>query len=142
MSAPLSDGDYAGLLEFRDAVRRFFHWSEQLAFAHGVTPAQHQLLLAVRGHRAGSPTIGEVASHLLLRHHSVVGLVDRAEEAGLVERRIDPADGRVVRLALTPMGHRRLETLARAHLTEVEGLGSHLLPVWEALTESRAKLRT
>src|SRR2546421_20509 len=87
MSPSLSDEDYTGLLEFRDSVRRFLHWSEQLALASGVTPAQHQLLLAIRGHPSGPPTIGEVAGHLLLRHHSVVGLVDRAEQAGLVERR-------------------------------------------------------
>ncbi|HMC52493.1 MAG TPA: MarR family winged helix-turn-helix transcriptional regulator [Acidimicrobiales bacterium] len=141
MFPSLSDSDYAGLLEFRDALRRFLHWSEQLALASGITPAQHQLLLAIRGHPTGPPTIGEVARHLLLRHHSVVGLVDRAEGVGLVERRADSDDGRVVRLALTPLGVRRLDALAAAHVQEIEGLGSHLRPVWEALSAPRAKLR-
>jgi len=140
MSPSLSAEDYTGLLEFRDSVRRFLHWSEQLALASGVTPAQHQLLLAIRGHPSGPPTIGEVAGHLLLRHHSVVGLVDRAEQAGLVERRVDPGDGRVVRLQLTPTGLRRLEALAAAHLQEIEGPGPHLGPVRDALG-GRAKLR-
>src|SRR4029079_18254690 len=97
MSRPaLSDADYAGLLAFRDQLRRFVHWSEQQAVAAGITPAQYQLLLAVRRHVGGAPTVREIAEPLLLRHHSVVGLIDRAEAAGLVERRADLGDHRVV----------------------------------------------
>src|SRR3954449_994537 len=96
--ADLSGDDYQRLLEFRDGLRRFLRWSEDQAAAAGLTPAQHQLLLAVRGHAgAGDPTIGDVADHLLLRHHSVVGLVNRAEAAGLVTRWADADDQRVVR---------------------------------------------
>ncbi len=91
----LSDEDFAELLRFRDALRRFLRWSEARAKEAGLTPAQHQLLLAIRGHD-GDPTIGDVADHLLLRHHSVVELVDRAERGGLVHRLADPdpIDGR------------------------------------------------
>jgi DNA-binding MarR family transcriptional regulator len=78
----LTDGDFRELLRFRDALRRFQRWSEGEAAAAGLTPAQHQLLLAVRGHD-GDPTIGDVADHLMLRHHSAVELVDRAERAGV-----------------------------------------------------------
>ncbi|MGZ6980094.1 MAG: MarR family transcriptional regulator, partial [Acidimicrobiia bacterium] len=80
MSVHVSDRDYQRLLEFREGLRRFLHWSEEQAVAVGLTPAQHQLLLAVRGHphRRG-PTIGDLADSLMLRHHSAVGLVDRAE---------------------------------------------------------------
>ena len=70
-----------------------------------------------------------------------MGLVDRAEQAGLVERRVDPGDGRVVRLQLTALGLRRLEALAAAHLEEIEGPGPHLRPIRDALRGSRAKLR-
>ena len=86
--------------------------SAEQARAAGLTPAQHQLLLAIRGHPdPAGPTIGEVAQSLLLRHHSTVELVDRAQTAGLVERLADPDDSRVVRLGLTPLGTNRLETL-------------------------------
>jgi len=126
MSRSLSDDDYEGLLAFRDQLRRFLHWSEQQALAHGVTPAHYQLLLAVRGHPAGAPTIGDVAEHLLLRHNSVVGLVDRAVEAGLVERYPDADSQRVVRLRLTQLGARRLRVLAALHLAEVRRLRREL----------------
>jgi hypothetical protein len=50
------------LLTFRTGLRHFQRWSEQQAAVAGLTPAQHQLLVAVRGHRdRRGPTIGEVA---------------------------------------------------------------------------------
>src|SRR4051794_39061681 len=83
--------DYRALLAFRTALRRFNHWSEAQAEAAGLTHAQHQLLLAVKGHHDGrGPTIGEVADYLLLRHHSAVELINRAQAAGFVERTKDP----------------------------------------------------
>jgi DNA-binding MarR family transcriptional regulator len=127
MSRALSDADYEGLLAFRDQLRRFSHWSEQQALGHGVTPAHYQLLLAIRGHPAGAPTISDVAEHLLLRHNSVVGLIDRAVAADLVERYPDPESQRVVRLHLTPLGARKLRTLATLHLDEVNRLRRELL---------------
>ena len=61
--------DYRALLAFRTALRRFNRWSEAQAEAAGLTAAQHQLLLAVKGHDdSRGPTIGDVAEHLLLRH--------------------------------------------------------------------------
>ncbi|MEA3056704.1 MAG: hypothetical protein QOD30_2136 [Actinomycetota bacterium] len=114
----LSDAEFERLLRFRDGLRRFLRWSEGEAKRSGLTPAQHQLLLAVRGH-TGAPSVGEVAEHLLLRHHSVVELVDRAAESGLVRRIADREDHRVVRLALTAAGERKLAALAAAHLDEL-----------------------
>jgi hypothetical protein len=100
-----SDPDYAALLAFRTALRQFNRWSETQARAVGLTHAQHQLLLAVKGHPDDrGPTIGEVASYLLLRHHSAVELINRAQAGGFVERHRDDADARVVRLQLTARG--------------------------------------
>ena len=102
--------------------------------ASGLTPAQHQLLLAIRGHsdRRG-PTVGEVADYLLLRHHSAVGLVDRAVAAGLVKRIREPQDHRVVRLQLTAAANKRLEALSELHLEELERLSLKLPTAWRGL---------
>lgn len=125
----MRDSDYGRLLRFRTDLRRFLRWSEEQAREHDLTPSQHQLLLAVRGHPGpGGPTIGEVADYLALRHHSAVGLVDRAERAGLVERRRDPVDHRVVRLLLAPRGAELVRRLSEAHLEELSRLRSFQLP--------------
>ena len=94
----LDQHDYERLLAFRTGLRRFLSWSGQQAEAAGITPAQHQLLLAIRGHPdPRGPTIGEIAGYLLVRHHSAVELIDRAVAAGLVTRQADNEDGRTVR---------------------------------------------
>jgi DNA-binding MarR family transcriptional regulator len=130
----LDTSDYRKLLRLRDGLRSFLKWSEEQAQATGMTSAQHQLLLAIRGAPgAEPPTIGDVAEHLLLHHNSAVGLVDRAEEAGLVRRSTDPRDHRIVRLSLTPRGRRNLEALSAAHLEELRRLAAHLRPLWEGL---------
>lgn len=128
------DSDYAKLLALRTGLRHFLRWSEQQAASVGLTAAQHQLLLAIRGHSdPRGPTIGEVADYLLLRHHSAVGLVDRADAAGLVWRERDPDDRRVVRLRLTEDGAERLEKLSELTLEELQRLASQTSNVWEGL---------
>ena len=119
-----TDADYQRLLAFRVRLRRFDQWSRGAAEERGLTHAQHQLLLAVRGHAgARGPTIGEVADYLLVRHHTVSELVDRAGALGLVERERDGEDHRVIRLRLTEQGHRVLTELTAAHLEELRQLG-------------------
>jgi DNA-binding MarR family transcriptional regulator len=133
-SRRITDADYRRLLEFRTGLRRFLHWSEEQARAVGVSPAQHQLMLAVRGHRGErGPTIGDVADYLLLRHHSAVELVDRAEDAGLVRRGHDPDDHRIVRLRLTTHGADKLRQLTAVMLEELARLSPRLRPVWAGL---------
>ncbi|MDA8056651.1 MAG: MarR family transcriptional regulator [Actinomycetota bacterium] len=120
-----TDDDYRSILRFRTRLRRFLAWSAEQARRAGLTPAQHQLLLAVRGLAGPSgPTIGELASCLQLRHHSAVELVDRAEQAGLVHRSVDAEDRRVVRVTLQPKGAAALEALTAVHAEELRSLAS------------------
>lgn len=129
--AGLSDSDYTLLLGFRTQLRRFDRWSRDQAVAVGLTQAQHQLLLAVRGHdegRAGGrgPTIGHIADYLLIRHHSAVELVDRVAELGLVARETDTDDHRIVHVVLTQEGQARIRALTSIHLDELRRLGPSL----------------
>jgi DNA-binding MarR family transcriptional regulator len=132
MTPSPTDEDYRRLLELRTGLRRFLRWSEHQAKAAGVTAAQHQLLLAVRGHTdPRGPTVGDVADYLVLRHHSAVGLVDRAATAGLVERIKDRDNSSAVRLRLTDEGARRLDALSELHLRELAHLAPTMHGLWE-----------
>lgn len=134
MSRRPVEPDYRRLLQFRTGLRRFLRWSEEQAEKAGLTATQYQLLLAIRGHDGDrGPTIGDVAGYLLLRHHSAVGLVDRAVRAGWVERGEDPEDRRVVRLRLTARGQEILQTLASLHFKELE----RLAPLLQAISAAR-----
>lgn len=116
----MSRSDFAALLSFRTSLRRFERWSESQARKVGLTPAQHQLLLAVVGHDDDrGPTISDLADYLLLKHHSTVELVNRCEKAGYVARVKDASDGRVVRVQLTDDGDKRIHSLSELHLDEL-----------------------
>src|SRR5437588_7061226 len=89
--------DYRALAEFRYQIRRFLRFSEEAAYAAGLEPQQHQLLLAIKGLPEGrKATIGELAERLQLRHHSTVELIDRLVKRELVERHRDEEDQRRV----------------------------------------------
>lgn len=134
----LSDRDYQRLLELRTGLRRFLHWSGDEARAAGLTPTQHQLLLAIRGHGdPRGPTIGEVADYLVLQHHSAVGLTDRAVAAGLVVRSPDHQHPSSVRLALTSLGGGCLDALAASHMEELARLAPTTEAFWRPVDERR-----
>src|SRR5947209_10371889 len=58
----------------------------------------------------------ELADKLLVTKGNVVGLLDRMESAGLVERRADPRDRRANRVFLTRRGKDALHEAFPAHL--------------------------
>jgi DNA-binding MarR family transcriptional regulator len=137
----LGKSDFQRLLELRTGLRRFLQWSDQHARATGLTPAKHQLLLAVRGHPdPAGPTIGEIADYLVLRHHSAVGLIDRAVADGLVKRGPDRESKSVVRVRLTPKGLAKLDALSKAHLQELAHLAPTMQALWRALDQGEADI--
>src|SRR5205823_952784 len=123
----LTRQDFERLLEFRVTLRRFQRWSEDQAQAAGLTHVQHQLLVAIKGHPGQiPPAMGDLAGYLMLRPHSTVELVDRAEAAGLVKRIPDRDDGRVVRVRLTETGEGVVQRLTQAHLDRLHELADVL----------------
>lgn len=133
-AADLNDAQFEQLLALRTGLRRFLHWSEEQARTIGITPAQHQLLLAVRGHAGdAAPTIGELAAYLLLRPHSTSELIDRAAGAGLVTRTHDAANASIVRVELTALGDEKLRRLSAAHLQELAELGPTMRTLWQTI---------
>lgn len=134
---PLTDSDYRALAAFRHALRRFVRFSEQAARDAGLTPSQHQLLLAVRGYDGdGPPTLSALAEMLQLKLHSVGELVDRAETNGLVTRHEDPTDRRRVKLTLTDDGESHLATLTVLHRDELRRFRTEMSALLEELDRS------
>ena len=75
----------------------------------GVTRAQWQVLTTLLRHEGVNQ--GGLAELLDVEPITVCRMVDRLQEAGLVERRTDPADRRSWRLFLTPRAHDLLDEL-------------------------------
>jgi DNA-binding MarR family transcriptional regulator len=122
---PLTKAEFEALSEFRFQIRRFERFSEDAVQACGITPLQYLLLLHVKGFPGRDhASIGELAERLQAKHHGVVALVTRCEEAGYVKREADPADRRRVGVRLTRAGERLLAHLAELHRSELRSLGT------------------
>lgn len=139
MSQLLRDSEYRALADFRFQLRRFLAFSEEKARGVSLEPRHHQLLLAVRGLPPGTPpTVSAVAERLLLRHHTVVGLVDRLQQRGLIRRDRAAEDRRQVRLTITPRGEDLLHGLSIAHRDELAILGPALVTALRRVLRRRA----
>ncbi|HEU5293758.1 MAG TPA: MarR family transcriptional regulator [Burkholderiaceae bacterium] len=135
--APLDDGDYAALAAFRYALRRFLNFSEVEAAKVGLTGQHYQALLVVRASSGSTQTtINELAQHLLIKHNSAVGLVDRLVEQGLLLRKASRDDRRKVELQLTAKGSRVLDRLADLHRDELENSGTQLRELLQQVTQA------
>ena len=136
----LSHTDYRALSDFRYQIRRFLHFSEEAAAGEGLEPQQHQMLLAIQGlDDPGGPTVGRLAEYLMIRHHSAVGLVDRLEERGLVERVRGGEDRRQVRVRVATEGLRKLKRLTNLHRDELRRTGPALVETLKSIVEHTAE---
>lgn len=123
----LLKSQYETLAALRYALRQFIHFSEEAAQAAGVTPQQHQALLAIKGFPGRDRvTVGELAERLQLRHHSTVGLVNRLGAVKLVARAPSAEDRRQVLVRLTRRGEALLEKLTSAHEEQLKRIGPEL----------------
>lgn len=132
MAQTIQESDYSALAGLRLRIREFLHGSDEAAREAGIEPQQYQLLLALRAiANPGEATIGRLADCLYLKHHSVVGLVDRLEENGYVRRRRNVENRREVLVSLLPPGRKALEKVVRQRLHELRSSGPALV---ESLT--------
>jgi MarR family transcriptional regulator for hemolysin len=97
------------LFELSDVARSMRTYIDQRAGEHGMTRAQWGAL--VRLERQEGMTQAELADGLEIQPITLVRLIDRLCQAGLVERRPHPRDRRANRLYLTGKGHATLTRL-------------------------------
>ncbi|MGZ6347534.1 MAG: MarR family winged helix-turn-helix transcriptional regulator [Anaerolineales bacterium] len=131
----IQKSEYQALAEFRYALRHFLRFSAKAAESIGLTPKQHQALLAIQGFPGRERiTISELAERLQIRHHSAVGLVDRLCAQGLLLRKRSTQDRRQVFIGLTAKGAKDLEKLSTAHKEELKRIEPQLRRLMENLS--------
>jgi DNA-binding MarR family transcriptional regulator len=103
---------------------------------YGLSEGEFDVLAALR--RAGSPyerAPGEIALHTMVTTGAVTKRVDRLEEAGLVQRRRNDADGRGRVVRLTPAGRRLIDKAFTAHMANEHRLLEPLTAAQQAQLE-------
>ena len=132
--------DYEALAQFRFQLRKFLSFSEAAARKAGLTPQQHQALLAIKGFSRTAPiSVGDLADFLLVRHHTAVELVDRMTRLGLLGRIIDDGDSRRILVRLTRTGEQRLRTLSRIHFEELQSASPGLTRILRSFRRSQKR---
>lgn len=129
----ITDKDYRTLALVRAELRAFAHFTEASTGSVGLTPQQHQVLLAIRASDRGALTIGELAGTMLLKPHSISGMADRLERGGLVNRVQGKQDRRRVHLRLTGKGKDLLASLGEVHRAELRRIRQLLTPLLSEL---------
>ncbi|API60952.1 MarR family transcriptional regulator [Tardibacter chloracetimidivorans] len=129
--ALLAEEEYRALADFRHEIRRFQAFSEAHASKVGLTPQQHQALLAIRAADADQATVGYIAERLILKAHSATGLVDRLDALDLIIREVSPDDRRRTLLRLTPKAYDILASLSAVHREEIRRLRPLLLEIFD-----------
>lgn len=123
------------LAEFRFQLRKFLSFSEMASDRAGIAAQQYQLMQVIAAMPDGQKaSIGYLAERMILRHNSMVELVDRAERAGLVRREHDEKDLRRSLVLLTAKGEEILNRLVLQHLAELAPRCESLLQALQELT--------
>ena len=109
------------LADFRYQLRTFLSFSETVSETCGIAAQQYQLMQVIGAVPPDQQaSISYIAERMILRHNSTVELVDRAERAGLVQRKHDEHDLRRSLVQLTPNGWEILQKLVALHLEELQ----------------------
>lgn len=99
-----------------------------LLAAHGLSPAQYNVLRILRGAGDAGLPCRDIAERLLTKGPDVTRLVDRLEPHGFLVRARTPDDRRVVRVRLSPQGRALLdgldEPVRQLHEAQFAGLAA------------------
>ncbi len=130
---PIPEGNYELriLQSLRRIIRAIEIHSQRLSHDHQITGPQLGCLLAIK--QEGPLTTTCLARTVFLSPSTVVGIVDRLEEKGLLSRMRGTEDRRQVRLYLTEAGN-RLADSAPSPLQETFSRNLNTLPALELVS--------
>jgi DNA-binding MarR family transcriptional regulator len=99
---------------------------QRIASRWSLTLPQFDVLAELARADARGFTFVELSRLLLVTSGNLTGIVDRLERQGLVERRPDAKDRRVIRVALTGKGLQLTDEVLPAHAADIEEILSFM----------------
>ena len=105
---------WQGLLHAHHQITRVL--DAELRGEHDLTFGEYDVLLRLVQAPDRSLRMTEIAQRVLISPSGLTRVVDGLEEKGLVERRRDSDDARVVRARLTDAGREKVRQASRTHL--------------------------
>lgn len=128
LGAPAAEGGASAHLRAWRAYRRLMNVIEPLRIElwdqRGLTMTQIRLLYLLL--EENERPVGALAQEMGVRPSAVTALTDRLVAAGLIERRRDREDRRVVRVALTDEGLAAVETIQQGTVNLMQAIFADL----------------
>ncbi|WP_167354918.1 MarR family winged helix-turn-helix transcriptional regulator [Rhizobium altiplani] len=132
----LSDVDYAALANLRYRIRKFRQRSTKAAEKLGLSPQQHQALLAIKGLGSGEQmSVSTLAARLFVPAASAAELTRSLEGRGYVTIEVKQRRRTIVRL--TDKAEEILRRLTPAHLYEIREMAPELMLSLRVLQDHR-----
>ena len=108
---PFSGIDEEALLNIQRISSYLEHVMQQTFKQHGLTSAQYNALRILRGAGSDGLRCTEIGERMISRDPDITRLLDRLERQGLVGRRRDTRDRRVVHIYISAQGMEMLQGL-------------------------------
>lgn len=105
--------------------KRLLH-IDALQSEHG-TPLSHVQVLSMLSD-TGSMSVSEISRRLGIAKPNITPLVDKLIETGLVDRKRDAVDRRVVNIVILPAGRMKLEAIHKTIVEQVSDWSQHVSP--------------
>jgi DNA-binding MarR family transcriptional regulator len=112
----------------RVAAHHLHRMQERWAESHGLSEGRLQLLFMLSRFPESGISLGRLAEFQNVSPRNITGLVDRLEEAGLVERVPDPGDRRSIHARLTAAGRARIDAIRQPALKQQSPLTEGFTP--------------
>ena len=108
---PFESLEQEAMLSIERTAAVLGHASAEVFKGHGITPTQYNVLRILRGAGKAGLCRNDVRERLVAQVPDVTRLLDRLEEAGLVERQRDNPDRRLVTTRISTAGLALLRSL-------------------------------
>ena len=132
----LSEMEYEALANLRYRIRKFRQFSAEAADRLGLSPQEHQALLAIKGLGiGGAMSVSSLAEKLFLTPTAAAELAETLQARGHLTVQIKPK--RRVRVRLTDQAEELLRRLTPAHLHEIREMAPELMQALRALQDHR-----
>lgn len=119
-----------GVLARLGRVTRLVESEVEAVFVrHGLRSGEFDVLAALR--RSGPPYMmipSELSAVLMMSRAGMTNRLDRLEQAGLIERRLDPSDRRSFQIVLTTKGREVIDETLTDHAANLARLHTALTP--------------
>ena len=142
LKQPLASVNHEALLSLVRTSSLMQKLSDRFFSRFGLTDVQFNILMILKEHGNAGLSQQELSEHLIVTKSNVVGLIDRLERAGYVQRVSHPSDRRFNQIVLTPKGAKLELKIEQLYFTEVDKMMNALsTPQKRAVIQAMERIR-